>query len=248
MSAHLHQGLLNSPQKPIYLLADSRPLFWRKDGLLFLKLISRSVEIEPVRAAYLGASNGDNVDYYSLFEASMQGIGVYNCRMIRSSFPVEDASFIDEADIILLAGGDVGRGCDAFRKSGLDKVIVRRYDEGAILIGISAGAVQLGLSSMNKDALSGGELFETLKLVPFMVGVHDEAREWAQLKAALSLADGDVRGIGIPHGAGVVYHADRGVEPLRHPIYKFSKKSGQLTQCLLFPQTSAGLRKPFEAH
>ena len=101
---------------------------------------------------------------------------------------------------------------------------------------------------MNKDALSGGELFETLKLVPFMVGVHDEAREWAQLKAALSLADGDVRGIGIPHGAGVVYHADRGVEPLRHPIYKFSKKSGQLTQCLLFPQTSAGLRKPFEAH
>ncbi len=175
----------------------------------------------------------------------MQGVGVSDCRMIRSSFPDEDASFIDEADIILLAGGDVGRGLDAFRKSGLDRVIVRRYAEGATLIGISAGAVQLGLYGMEEDALSGGEPFETLKLVPFIIGAHDEAREWAQLKATLSLADGDVQAIGIPYGAVAVYHADRNVEALRHPIYQFSKKSGQLTQRLLYPQAGTNLPRSF---
>ncbi|HEX8353175.1 MAG TPA: hypothetical protein VF611_09765, partial [Pyrinomonadaceae bacterium] len=91
--------------QPIYLFADSQLLFWRDGGNLFLDSVRRLVTRDPPRAAYLGASNGDAPEYYSIFEAAMAGVGVHNCRMILSSFPVEDQSFLKEADVILLAGG-----------------------------------------------------------------------------------------------------------------------------------------------
>lgn len=65
--------------------------------------------------------------------------------MILSSFPSDDESFVKESDIILLAGGDIEKGWNVFTKVGLKELIIKRYYEGALLIGVSAGAVQLGL-------------------------------------------------------------------------------------------------------
>jgi len=103
----------------IYLLADSQLLFWRQDGKLFIDNIRSSIGHDSPKAAYVGASNGDNPDYYSLFVAAMHGIGIRQCRMIPSSLSTDDLTFINEADIILLAGGEVERGWNAFERNGL---------------------------------------------------------------------------------------------------------------------------------
>lgn len=99
--------------QPIYLFADSQLLFWKNKGIPFLDSISPRVMYSSPKAAYIGASNGDAREFYSIFEAAMEGIDIRDCKMIRSSFPGEDESFLNEADIILLGGGDVemGLGC-----------------------------------------------------------------------------------------------------------------------------------------
>ena len=207
----------------IYLLADSQLLFWRHDGKLFIENIRSAIPNDSSRAANVGASNGDNPDYYSLFVAAMDGIGIRHCRMIPTAPSTADLTFISEAEIILLAGGDVERGWNAFEQNGLKELIYRRYFEGAILIGISAGAVQLGLYGWKEEEdLSPTSLIPTLGLVPFIISAHDEKRDWAALKKAVQMAGSNVRGIGIPHGGGAIFHIDQSLEPVRFPIYEFA--------------------------
>lgn len=225
----------------IYLLADSQLLFWRQDGKLFIDNIRTSIRHDSPKAAYVGASNGDNPDYYSLFVAAMNGIGIRQCRMIPTSLATEDLTFINEADIILLAGGDVERGWNAFEQNGLKELIFRRYFEGATLIGVSAGAVQLGLFGWKEEEeLSSMNLIQTLRLVPFIVSAHDEKQDWAALKKAVQIAGMNVRGIGIPHGGGAIFHTDQSLEPIRFSINEFTMREHEIERNVLLPEPQKG--------
>ena len=195
----------------IILLADSQLLFWRENGQLVLE---RVVKARGLKAAYVGASNGDHPDFYAIFVAAMEGFGIFDCRMIPSAISEADLAFLNDADIILLAGGDVELGWRTFVANGLDRHIVRRYLEGASLIGVSAGAVQLGLGGLAAD----GSLIETFKLVPFIIGAHEEADNWKTTTKLLRLSATNTRAIGLPTGGGAIYHPDHTVEPLRHPL------------------------------
>lgn len=223
------------PLKPILLCADSSLLFWRAPENLFLRTLENSFASEPPKAAYVGAANGDEEQFYSIFTAAMEGVKVYDCRMIRSSFSVEDAAFINEADIILLAGGEVERGWDIFVQNGLREVLVRRYYEGATLMGVSAGAVHLGLFGWRERESSGENLIRTLGLVPFVIDAHGEKDGWERLKQALRIAAPNARGIGIPLGAGMVFHADRSIEPIRYPLYEFAASEAEIVGDVLLP-------------
>src|SRR5580693_10114787 len=98
--------------KPVFLLADSQLLFWREGGRPFLARARELLAADgpsPVggapRAAYLGASNGDAREFYDLFVAAMAEIGIADCRMIPSEPAAEDHSWLENADLVLLAGG-----------------------------------------------------------------------------------------------------------------------------------------------
>lgn len=227
---------MSSPLQPIYLFADSQLLFWRDQGTLFLQSMIEQIRHLSPKAAYIGASNGDDPQFYSIFEAAMESVDIRDCRMILSSFSSEDESFVNESDIILLAGGDVERGWNAFTRVGLNEIIVRKYYEGAILIGISAGAIQLGMFGLIEAEPSLYKLIDTFKLVPFIIGAHEEKQEWESLKETIQLLNENVRGIGIPSGGGMVYHPDQSVEPIRHPLYEFSVLDGTINSRLLLPQ------------
>lgn len=222
--------------QPIYLFADSQLLFWSEGGSLFLDSVRRLVARDEPKAAYIGASNGDAPEYYSIFEAAMNGAGIYHNRMIPRSFAAEDKSFLGEADIILLAGGDVDVGWNVFVETGIREVIIRRYREGAILVGISAGAVQLGLYGFGESESPPAEPVDMFKLVPFVVDAHDEARKWSRLRRAVQLLDGTAKGIGIPTGGGLIYHPDERVEAIRHPLYELSVAGGKIKDALLHPK------------
>lgn len=197
--------------KSIFLLADSQLLF-RQDGQLLLERVVRRQD--RMKAAYIGASNGDNPDFYAIFVAAMEGVGVFDCRMIPAVVSEADRKFLNDADIILLAGGDVELGWRTFLNNGLSHQIVRRYSEGATLIGVSAGAVQLGLGGL----AGNGSLIETFKLVPFIIGAHEESDNWKTVTELLRLSEPETRAIGLPTGGGAIYHPDQTVEPLRHPL------------------------------
>ncbi len=156
--------------------------------------------------------------------------------MILSSFPVEDESFLNEADIILLAGGDVEMGWRILTERGIKELVMRRYYEGAVLLGVSAGAVQLGLYGLMEREQSFDGLIETFKLVPFIIGAHEERREWETLKRTLRLLNGAAKGIGIPTGGGLVYYPDQSIEAIRHPLSAFSIEGGEIKHDLLLPK------------
>ena len=199
--------------RPIFLLADSQLLFWREQEHL---LLERVVTHERLKAAYVGASNGDDPDFYGIFASAMEGVGIVDCAMIPSALSEADLAFLNDADIIVLAGGDVDLGWRTFLTNKLNKHLVRRYLEGASLIGTSAGAVQLGLGYLN--------------LVPFVIGAHEESDNW---KTTIQRLSSDTTAIGLPTGGGAIYHPNHTLEPLRHPLVKLSLSGGEVLQTLL---------------
>lgn len=224
-----------SQLQPLYLLADSQLLFWKQDDRLILDSALDGVAGDkPVSAAYVGASNGDRPEYYEIFEAAVDEVGITERRQIDSSFGPDDRAFLKRAQFIVLAGGDVRRGWETFEKTGMKDVILERYAQGAVLVGVSAGAVQCGLYGMVDSPQSPEtSLLEMFKLVPVIIDTHDERAEWARLSRAVQRLEGAASGLGIPAGGGIVVHADRTIEPLRHPVHEFRFEGAQVTQSLL---------------
>jgi len=213
--------IVDSIVKPLFLLADSQLLFWRRGDTPFLNSVRDVIDVSSPKAAYIGASNADDPEYYSIFEAAMEMIGIHRCRMVPSSPTAEDFSFLNDADIILLAGGDAVRGWQVFEETGLRELIGNRYWNGAVLIGVSAGAMQIGLYAWPEGAQSEDLLIRTFGFVPFIVGVHDEKNEWQDIRRVLNMTKSAFPAIGIPSGGGLIYHPDRTIEPAHKTLYEF---------------------------
>lgn len=224
--------------QPLYLLADSQLLFWKRQNRLLLEEALEGLAQDTLlSAAYIGASNGDRPEFYDIFEAAIDPIGVNDRRMIDSSFGPDDRAFLERAQLIVLAGGDVRRGWNTFEKTGMKEVILDRYAEGAVLVGISAGAVQLGRYGIVETPQSPApELLDVFKLVPVVVDTHDDPAEWARLSRAIRSLKGAATGLGIPAGGGVIAHPDMTIEPLRRPVHEFRFEDERVTHSLLYAE------------
>lgn len=204
--------------KPLYLLADSRLLFGsRADGSRFLNDIVSNAGVKKPSVAYIGASNGDDPNVYrDIFLPAFETVDTGERRMIVSEPSAEDHLFLERADIILLAGGSVEMGWRTFEGNGLQSLIAQRYRGGALLVGISAGAVQLGRGGLTDDESA---VILTFGFVPLYIGVHEQREDWKSLRRALSLQEAPLHGIGIPAGGGVMYHTDE-IFPIQLPIFE----------------------------
>ncbi|OBI38816.1 peptidase [Mycobacterium sp. E1386] len=222
-------------QQPLYLFADSQLLFWkRRDRLLLEEALDGLARDTPLSAAYIGASNGDRPEYYGIFEAAMDALGVTDRRMIDSSFGPADRAFLERAWLIVLAGGDVRLGWDTFEHTGMKDVILRRHAQGAVLVGVSAGAVQLGRYGIVETPDSASlELLAVFNLVPMVIDAHDERGGWGRLSRMIHVLEGAVSGLGIPSGGGVILHVDGTIEPLRHPAHEFHFEGGRVNHSVL---------------
>jgi cyanophycinase len=222
--------------QPLYLLADSQLLFWKQRERPLLEVALDGLAGEArINAAYIGASNGDRPEFYEIFEAATDAIGITNRRMIDSSFGPDDRSFLAGAHLIVLAGGDVRLGWTTFQRTGMKDVILGRYTQGAILVGVSAGAVQLGRYGIVETPESATELLDVFNLVPAVVDTHDERADWGRLSRTIRALQGAATGLGIPSGSGVIVHPDSTVEPLRHPAHQFRFEDPHVIHSLLRP-------------
>jgi cyanophycinase-like exopeptidase len=209
--------------QPLYLLADSQLLFSTRRGRPLLEAALDGLPpATRLSAAYIGASNGDRAEFYEIFEAATDAIGLTDRRMIHSSFGPADRAFLERAQLIVLAGGDVRLGWRTFEKTGMRDVILTRYAQGSVLMGISAGAVQLGRYGMVESPESATtELLDVFNLVPVVIDAHDERANWARLRRTIQSLKGAATGLGIPSGGGIVVRADGTIQPLRRPAHEF---------------------------
>lgn len=219
--------------KPLYLLADSQLLFVKNGGDSLAERIRADLDSANPKAAYIGASNGDQPEFYSLFQAAMESMGISNCRMVPSQPSREDISFLENAELIVLSGGDVERGWQVFEQNGLKELVPRKRFDGAVLMGVSAGAVQLGLGGLSTSAQP--KQIDMFRFAPFYVGAHDEENDWWDLRALVNLSQTDTRAIGIPAGGGAVYQSDGTLEPIRKHLTELTKESARITENVLAP-------------
>lgn len=226
-----------SEPAPLFLISDSQLLFWGDEDGRFIDRVAACTGPGAPRAAYLGASNGDEPDFYSIFLAAMEGIGPAECRMIPADPCAEEMAYLEAADVILLAGGDVERGWRAFEDSGVREAVQRRYHAGAVLIGVSAGAVQLGTAGWPEGHTAA--TFPTWGLAPFVVDAHAEDDDWAALRAVVRARGNGAQGIGLPIGGGLVYHPDHSLEAVRHTAYEISMVDGELVTAMILPPMRA---------
>ncbi|WP_456406148.1 Type 1 glutamine amidotransferase-like domain-containing protein [Caldithrix abyssi] len=218
-------------QKAALLLADSQLLFEQYGGQSFLK--NYLAQISGGRAAYIGAANDDRPEFFQIFTAAMRGFSSVECRHIKKEFNETERDFLSQADIILLAGGDVLYGWKILEQTGMAAIIVERYYAGTYLIGVSAGAIHLGLAFPDQD----DQLQPMLKCIPFVIDVHQQAENWSRLKQTLSLLKNPyVHGIGIPFGGGVLYHPNHSIEALNKPAWLFEQENERLKSQLLLPK------------
>jgi hypothetical protein len=236
--------------QPVFLLADSQPLFPpHSEGPLPGRLRAALAEAAAaagagetpnLSAAYLGASNGDDPAFYDLFRSAMGPLGIRSCRHVPAAPSGDDLAFLERADLVLLAGGDPLRGLEAFRAAGIDTLLVARYYGEAVLVGVSAGAVQLGLRfwSEGVDGAAGRDV-DGLRIVPSLIDVHDEP-DWERLRRLVGpeLPAG-VSAVGIPAGGAAVYHPDAALEPLGRPLLELRLSEEGLREAMIFPGEAA---------
>jgi hypothetical protein len=217
--------------KPLYLLADSQLLFVKSGEDSLAQRIRADLDTSSPKAAYIGASNGDQPEFYSLFQAAMESMDISKCRLVPSQPSREDISFLEEAGLIVLSGGDVERGWQVFEQNGLKELLPKKRFDGAVLIGVSAGAIQLGLGCLSNS--SQPKQIDMFRFAPFYVGAHDEENDWFDLRALVNLSQVDTRAIGLPAGGGAVYYADGTLEPLRKPLIEIVKEDSKIKENLM---------------
>ena len=218
--------------KPIYLLADSALLFKKnKDNEYCLQTIRQEIDTEKPKAVYIGASNGDAPEFFEIFQTGMQHIGIENCVHIKSEFTKEQQEALQSADLILLAGGDPQKGWEIMQDKGMLEIIRQKYLDGTVLIGVSAGAIQLTWELVLDDKYPQTPM---LQFVPFLIDVHDELNDWKRLKLTLQSSSSMKRALGICRTSGLIYHEDQTIEVLGKPAYEFVYKDGGFTESLLW--------------
>ena len=220
--------------KSIFLLADSQPLFKTYNGQNLLEEALQGCVDGDLSAAYIGASNDNNPAYYQIFISAMQPYNLKQSRMIRQDCPQEDKDYLKRAQVILLAGGDTYKGWSWMEEHGVADILREAYLNGAILVGVSAGAVQLGLCGADISEKGSVETYDTLKLVPFCIAAHQEKNDWQDLKKALPGMGERARAFGLPFGSALIYHSKHQMQPLG-PVDEFFVKNGGIYHNLLLP-------------
>lgn len=220
--------------KPLLLLADSRPLYRPSRGVPVLERVRARIPKRSLKAAYLGASNGDEPAFFEIFRGAMEKVPGCASRMIHAEHDEDEAAWLAESDLIFLAGGDPVLGWRAMERTGRLELLRSRHEAGALLIGLSAGAMQLGVAIHTPEGT-----LPTLGLAPYLVHVHDEARRWRDLIRAVRAHSPPMDGLGIPSGGATLCHPDGTLEVWCERAKRIACVDGALTEDELAPGARA---------
>jgi cyanophycinase len=183
------------------------------------KLHDRAFELAGARplVAWIGAANGDQLAWFERVAKVLRERYAAEVELART-VPTEDfdpeetRALVEAAQMIYIGGGDVGVLAERVRALGLDEQIRRRHHEGALVVGVSAGAIGLTRYWVQfpEDNLEIEEptRFACIGAIDVAVDCHDEESDWEELRALLDAwrreePDATVDGYGIPMGGAL---------------------------------------------
>ena len=169
--------------------------------------------------AWVGAANDDSLPWFERAAGVLHKRYGADVQRVLTSVADDTQRLVDEAPVIYLPGGDVSLLSQRLRALGLDERIRRRHAEGALVVGVSAGAI--GLTRWWIEFPEDGRApfrFPCIGALELAVDCHDEESDWEELRALLAAwahdePDAVVEAYGIPAGgaleiapAGTVTH------------------------------------------
>jgi len=221
---------------PIYLLAGG-PGAKRQSPDPILQMALRELGKTKPSVAYIGAAHGDSLMFYLFIKRLIVAAGAGKVELVplakKKSNIAEAQLIIQSSDCIFVSGGDVSEGMRVLTEKSVIPLIKKRYDEGALIIGVSAGSIMLAKQWINwpdENDEASAELFPCMNLAPVLCDTHGEADKWNELHSLLRLTEGDQIGYGIPSGGAMRISTDGAVEAISLPLYRIERKGGDIAR------------------
>ena len=96
-------------------------------------------------ALFIGTASHDSMPYFNSFRKTYTSVFDVKAEVALIVYGEMDmekiAGKIDMADCIYIGGGDTVYMLEKWRETGLDKLIIKAYNDGKIICGLSAGAI-----------------------------------------------------------------------------------------------------------
>jgi len=228
---------------PIYLLAGG-PGAKRQSPDPILQMAFRELGKTKPSVAYIGAAHGDSLTFYLFIKRLIVAAGAGKVELVplakKKSNLEEAQSIIQSADCIFVSGGDVSEGMRVLTEKAVIPLIKKRYNEGALIIGVSAGSIMLAKQWINwpdENDEASAELIPCMNIAPVLCDTHGEEDEWNELHSLVRLTEGNQIGYGIPSGGAMRISKDGGVEAISMPLYRIERLEGKIKQINDLPET-----------
>jgi len=229
---------------PIYLLAGG-PDAIRISPDPILQMALRELGKTKPSVAYIGAAHGDSRMFYLFIKRMILAASagkVDLVPLVKKKSNIEKAqSIIQSADCIFVSGGDVSEGMRVLTERMVVPLIKNRYNEGALIIGVSAGSIMLAKQWINwpdENNEASAELVPCMNIAPVLCDTHGEEDKWSELHSLIRLTENDQIGYGIPGGGAMRISADGTVEAIRMPLYRIERQEGKIVQITDLPEIS----------
>jgi len=132
-----------------------------------------------------------------------------------------------------VSGGDVKEGMRVLTERSVIALIKKRYNEGALIIGVSAGSIMLAkqwIDWPDENNEASAELFPCMNIAPVLCDTHGEEDEWNELHSLVHLTEGDQIGYGIPSGGAMRISPDGVVEAISMPLFRIEQRGGKIAR------------------
>ncbi len=220
-----------SKPEPVYLLAGR----WGKNPDPIIAQVIQGSGIEKPSIAYIGASSGDNLDFFKRMASYFQSAGSGEIALAPT---VDYKANIDKtkkilksADIIFVSGGDVELGMNILRHRELIDFIKELYLDGKPFFAVSAGSIMLAQEWVrwrNPDDDTTAEIFPCINVASVICDTHGEADNWEELIALLQIEKPGKIGYGIVSGNAIKVYPDGKVEALSGPVNRYIKRNSSV--------------------
>lgn len=183
-----------------------------ENGLLD-KYILNLVPKERPKICFLGTASNDGKEYRDMFYNFFRKMQCEPSHLSLNQPPANIEAFIMDKDIIHVGGGNTKLIIDTWKKFGVDKIMMKAWENGIILSGMSAGAIcwfEDGITNPSQGKLTR---LACLGLLSGSFCPHYDER--AELKDAfkkLILNRTIDEGYGVEDGAAIHFV---GTEPIR---------------------------------
>jgi cyanophycinase-like exopeptidase len=223
---------------PLFLLAG-RPRVMpkgRRPDPLLQEVIERCGKSRP-EIAYLGSASGDDLGFFGMIAFLLKNAGAGNVLLAPSAGAKADVrearEILDDADVVLVSGGDVEEGMRVLGRQHLLPLLRERYERGTVFVGLSAGSIMLCRQWVRwrdpKDD-STAETFACMGFAPVLCDTHGESENWEELLALLRISPPEAVGHGIPSGAGLCVMPEGRLFAMGEPVRRFVMREGAVTR------------------